>query len=82
LFQPLPPSDEALVEIVRGRLEGLGPVPASGIAESLALPASRINIALAALEAEGFAMRGRFGPSAAQDAAGSAEAGIAEEEWC
>ena len=27
-----------------------------------ALPASRINIALAALEAEGFAMRGRFAP--------------------
>ncbi|HEV7614563.1 MAG TPA: DEAD/DEAH box helicase [Steroidobacteraceae bacterium] len=77
LFQPLPIADEALVEIVRGRLEGLGPVTASGIAESLALPVSRINIALAALEAEGFAMRGRFGPSAAQDAAG-----LAEEEWC
>jgi ATP-dependent Lhr-like helicase len=62
-----------LVEIVRGRLEGLGPVTASAIADSLALPASRINIALAALQAEGFAMRGRFGPSAVA---------IAEEEWC
>ncbi len=84
LFQRLPPSDEALVEIVRGRLEGLGPVTASGIAESLALPASRIDIALAALEAEGFAMRGRFEPSAGQDAAGPATgvAGLAEEEWC
>ena len=77
LFQPLPVADEALVEMVRGRLEGLGPVTASGIAESLALPASRINIALAALEAEGFAMRGRFGPGGANDAAGSAG-----EEWC
>jgi ATP-dependent Lhr-like helicase len=67
LFEPAPASDESLVEIVRGRLEGLGPVAASAIAGSLALPVSRINIALAALEAEGFAMRGCFG---------------AEEEWC
>ena len=72
LFEPL--SDESMVEIVRGRLEGLGPVTVSAIAESLALPATRINTALAALEAEGFAMRGRFG--AAQGA------GVAEEEWC
>jgi ATP-dependent Lhr-like helicase len=54
----------------------LGPVTASAIADSLALPASRINIALAALEAEGFAMRGRFTPGAAQGL------GAAEDEWC
>ncbi len=77
LFQSLPLSDAALVEIVRGRLEGLGPIRASEIAESLALPAFRIDIALAALEAEGFAMRGRFGPGGAQDSAGRAE-----EQWC
>jgi ATP-dependent helicase Lhr and Lhr-like helicase len=76
LFETLPASDESLVEIVRGRLEGLGPVTASAIAHSLAVPASRINIALAALEAEGFAMRGRFGQGAA------AISGVAEEEWC
>jgi ATP-dependent Lhr-like helicase len=76
LFEPLPASDESLVEIVRGRLEGLGPVTASAIAHSLAVPASRIHIALAALEAEGFAMRGRFGQGAA------APSGVAEEEWC
>jgi ATP-dependent Lhr-like helicase len=69
LFETWPPADESLVEMVRGRLEGLGPVTASAIAESLCLPASSINIALIALEAEGFAMRGRF----TQDA---------EEEWC
>jgi ATP-dependent Lhr-like helicase len=74
LFEPAPASDESLVEIVRGRLEGLGPVAASAIAGSLALPVSRINIALAALEAEGFAMRGSFGAGAAQGSAG--------EEWC
>jgi len=93
LFEPAPASDESLVEIVRGRLEGLGPVAASAIAGSLALPVSRINIALAALEAEGFAMRGRFGAGAAQGSAGtqssggqdadySRSAGVADEEWC
>jgi len=83
LFEPAPISDESLIEIVRGRLEGLGPVTAGAIAGSLALPVSRINIALAALEAEGFAMRGRFGLDAAPGAAvaepGTAAAG---EEWC
>jgi ATP-dependent Lhr-like helicase len=54
------PSEESLVEIVRGRLEGLGPVTAASIAASLDAPVSSIDIALAALEAEGFAMRGRF----------------------
>jgi ATP-dependent Lhr-like helicase len=73
LFELAPVSDESLVEIVRGRLEGLGPVAASAIADSVALPVSRINIALAALEAEGFAMRGRFGAGAAQGS---------DEEWC
>jgi ATP-dependent helicase Lhr and Lhr-like helicase len=67
LFEPAPASDESLIEIVRGRLEGLGPVAASAVADSLGLPTSRIDIALAALEAEGFAMRGRF---------------VADDEWC
>jgi ATP-dependent helicase Lhr and Lhr-like helicase len=61
LFEPgIPSSDEALVEIVRGRLEGLGPVTARSIGEPLDLPASAIDTALAALEREGFAMRGKF----------------------
>ncbi|MEP6548178.1 MAG: DEAD/DEAH box helicase [Gammaproteobacteria bacterium] len=59
LFDPSV-SDESLVDIVRGRLEGLGPVTVSTLADSLAVPASRISIACAALEAEGFAMRGHF----------------------
>jgi ATP-dependent Lhr-like helicase len=82
LLEPLPVSDESLVEIVRGRLEGLGPVTASAIADSLALPASRINIALGKLEAEGFAMRGRFGPGSVQGSGTARGSGIAEEEWC
>ena len=57
--------DEALVEIMRGRLEGLGPVDA-GRARRAARPRAAREIArpLAALEAEGFAMRGRFTPGA------------------
>jgi ATP-dependent Lhr-like helicase len=63
--------DEALVEIVRGRLEGVGPVTATTIANSLRLPRGDIDIALATLQAEGFAMRGQFTATAS-----------AEDEWC
>jgi ATP-dependent Lhr-like helicase len=63
-------ADASLVAIVRGRLEGLGPVTAAGIAESLGATGSSVTIALAALEAEGFAMRGRY--------TGEART----EEWC
>jgi ATP-dependent Lhr-like helicase len=63
--------DEALIEIVRGRLEGLGPVSAAAIANSLGLPRSDVEIALAALQTEGFAMRGQFTTSA-----------VVEDEWC
>src|SRR5262249_12466372 len=51
--------DEALAEIVRGRLEGLGPVAAELLGTPLGLSTSEIATPLAALEAEGFAMRGR-----------------------
>jgi len=71
LFAPrLTSLDRSLIEIVRGRLEGLGPVTASSVALSMGLPNSSVNAAFAALEAEGFAMRGRFTPA------------CAEEEWC
>ena len=71
LFEPhAPSSDEALVAIIRGRLEGLGPVTAAQLGEPLGLSARAVDVALAALETEGFAMRGRFSP----DAAG--------EQWC
>src|SRR5262249_1566800 len=61
--------EEALVEIVRGRLEGSGPVAGDSIGASLALDRHQIATALAALEAEGFALRGHFSGSGA-------------EEWC
>jgi ATP-dependent Lhr-like helicase len=62
--------EEALVEIVRSRLEGLGPTTASAIAESLALPRGDIDAALTKLAAEGFALSGTFMPDAG------------EAQWC
>ena len=62
--------EDALVELLRGRLEGLGPVTESALAAPLGLEPDAIAAALAALQAEGFVMRGRFTPQAAKD------------EWC
>ena len=62
--------EAALVEILRGRLEGLGPVSPITLAAPLGLDAEAIAPALLALEAEGFAMRGRF------------SAGVNSDEWC
>jgi ATP-dependent Lhr-like helicase len=59
--------DEALVEIVRGRLEGLGPVSENTLAAPLGLTPEQVRTPLAALEAEGFAMRGNFTASAATE---------------
>jgi ATP-dependent helicase Lhr and Lhr-like helicase len=55
---------EALVGIVRDRLQGLGPVTAEALAAPLALGVAEVEAALAQLEAEGSAMRGRFTPGA------------------
>ncbi|HEX3631654.1 MAG TPA: helicase-related protein, partial [Casimicrobiaceae bacterium] len=61
--------DDALTEIVRSRLEGLGPVTTGAIADSMALPCDEIEVALARLVAEGSIMSGSF-------------TGAAETEWC
>jgi ATP-dependent Lhr-like helicase len=55
---------------VRGRLEGQGPVAPEALAGPLGLAVEEIDSALAALEVEGFAMRGRF------------RAGANADEWC
>ena len=62
--------EEALVEIVRSRLEGLGPVTALALADSMALPLADIDSALTKLATEGFAMRGAF------------TSGASQAEWC
>ncbi len=58
------------MELVRGRLEGVGPVTVTALSSPLGLREAEVTAALLALETEGFAMRGRFNPGAAQ------------EEWC
>ena len=62
--------DDALVEILRSRLEGLGPTTTSAIAGSMGLPSADIEVALAKLVAEGVVMSGLFTP------------GMGETEWC
>jgi ATP-dependent Lhr-like helicase len=65
--------DGALVEIVRARLGLVGPTTATTLATALDVAPGRVDAALAAVEAEGGVLRGRFTPEA-----------IAAEamEWC
>jgi ATP-dependent Lhr-like helicase len=56
-----PEREAALVEIVRGRLEGVGPTTAAQLAAGMQVRVPQVDAALLALEAEGFAMRGQFG---------------------
>ena len=54
-----------LRELLRGRLGGLGPMTAPRSRAALGLARADIEPRLLALEAEGFALRGRFTPGAA-----------------
>jgi ATP-dependent Lhr-like helicase len=62
--------EAALVEILRDRLQGVGPVTAQALVAPLGLGAAEADAALARLEAEGSVMRGRFNPEATHT------------EWC
>ncbi|HEY2926925.1 MAG TPA: DEAD/DEAH box helicase [Albitalea sp.] len=68
-----PAPDDALREILRGRLDLLGPVTAPALAAPLGLAANAVLTGLLQLEAEGAVMRGAF-----------TAAGVADgcEEWC
>jgi ATP-dependent Lhr-like helicase len=61
---------DAIRELIRGRMEVCGPITVSELADMLVLQSSEIDAALLALEAEGFVLRGKFHPDAA------------EQEWC
>jgi ATP-dependent Lhr-like helicase len=61
---------DAIRELVRGRMEVCGPITPGELADTLVLQQSEIDAALLALEAEGFVLRGKFHPDAA------------EQEWC
>lgn len=62
--------EKSLQEIIRGRLEILGPVSAESIALSMSLPLAEVNMTLLALENEGFVFRGYFTQESD------------EQEWC
>ncbi|MEQ1580274.1 MAG: DEAD/DEAH box helicase [Steroidobacteraceae bacterium] len=62
--------EDALVELIRGRLQACGPTTATALASLYVLPSSAIDAALLKLESEGFVMRGQF------------SAGTTELEWC
>jgi len=62
--------DEAQRELLRGRLQAVGPTTAAALTATLAWPRTRVDAALVALETQGFVLRGQFTP------------GTAEPEWC
>src|SRR3989454_2779840 len=62
--------EDAIRELVRGRLEVIGPTTVPELARTFGLETTDIDFALGALEHEGFVLRGRF------------TAGCQELEWC
>jgi ATP-dependent Lhr-like helicase len=62
--------EEAQRELLRGRLQAMGPTTIGALRTLTALPLPRIESALLALESQGFVLRGRFTP------------GLDTEEWC
>ena len=67
---PAESPEEALRELLRGRLGGLGPVTVDELVAQLGLPRGQVESALAALQGEGSVFQGHVTP------------GLAETEWC
>jgi len=62
--------EDALLELVRGRLTGSGPVTVAELAGTLQVEASDIDLTLLRLQSEGYVMQGHFTP------------GAHDVEWC
>lgn len=62
--------EDALLELVRHRLGGLGPVTAAALAQSIAVDRGEVEQALLRLQSEGYVMQGRF------------TADASDTEWC
>jgi len=62
--------EDGIREIVRGRLEIVGPTTGAELGRTFGLEASDIDFALGTLEHEGFVLRGHFTP------------GMTDLEWC
>ena len=61
--QPAPADvsrEDAIRELLRGRMEILGPTTATALGKSLGIPTEEADAALLALESEGVVLRGRF----------------------
>jgi ATP-dependent Lhr-like helicase len=67
--------EEALVELIRGRMTITGPTTAGALATSLSIPEPDIETALLALESEGAVLRGTFTPR-------ESPSGPRALEWC
>ncbi|MEX1254512.1 MAG: DEAD/DEAH box helicase [Dehalococcoidia bacterium] len=67
---PPPDEDDALVALLRGHMECLGPTTVAELAQRVALNPLRVATGLARLEGEGTVLRGRFSP------------GLDDEEFC
>jgi ATP-dependent Lhr-like helicase len=65
--------EEALRDLLRARLGGLGPTRADALADALQVARSDVMVALAALQREGYVLQGRFSPQALADGG---------DEWC
>ena len=65
-----PHRDEAVLDLVRGRLEAVGPITAARLARAMHVDDDGVVAALHALEADGSILRGSFTP------------GIDGIEWC
>src|SRR3954453_14885435 len=62
------PREEALVELIRGRLQLVGPTTTHALADSLGISESEVDLALLKLESQGAVLRGSFESR--------------EQEWC
>ena len=62
--------EDALLELARGRLTGLGPSTATALAASMQVESTDIDLALIRLQSEGYVMQGHFSPDAN------------DTEWC
>ncbi len=71
--------ESALKDIIQGRMEGLGPVTAAQLASELVLPERQVDVALIALEVEGYAFQGQFSPQLRSIKTNSVPKII---EWC
>jgi ATP-dependent helicase Lhr and Lhr-like helicase len=62
--------EDALLELIRGRLTGLGPCTVATLAASMQVETADVEHALLRLQSEGYVMQGRFTPDAI------------DSEWC